>query len=124
MITENRMAPAHLLVPTTFDMKSINPNIVAANPRCLKAKGNTKRATSVEARFFPFISEKEKTGFSSSGAFLRPDRIRLISEKNPRSEAAMKGRRPDPGLEKLPKEASNEEMSIAPAKNKKKRALC
>ncbi len=123
MITENRMAPTHLLAPTTFVIKNMNPSIVKPKPRGFRAKGNANRATKVEMRFFQLISEREKAGFSSWNPFLKLGRVKFTIEKNPRSEATRKARRPDPGLEKVPREAFSEETSIAAAKNRKKRLL-
>ena len=123
MITENRMALAHLLAPITFVIKSMNPSIVKPKPRGFKAKGNANRAIKVEMRFFQLISEEEKAGFPSLNPFLKLGRAKFTTEKNPRSEAARKERRPDPGLEKVPTEAFSEETNIATAKNRKKRLL-
>jgi hypothetical protein len=117
------MALAHLLAPITFVIKNMNPSIVKPKPRDFKAKGNANRAIKVETRFFQLISEKEKAGFSSLVPFLKLGRVKLTIAKNPRSEAARKGRRPDPGLEKVPREAFSEETSIATPKNRKKRLL-
>jgi len=74
-------------------------------------------------RFFQLISEEEKAGFPSLNPFLKFGRAKFTIEKNPRSEAARKERRPDPGLEKVPTEAFSEETNIATAKNRKKRLL-
>jgi hypothetical protein len=120
---ENRMAPAHLLAPTTFDMKSMNPSIVTPKPRGFNTKGNANRAAKVKMRFFQLISEDENAGRSFFSSFFRAGRMKLTNEKKARSDAARKGRRPEPGLEKVPREAWTEENSIAAAKTRKKRPL-
>jgi len=117
------MAPLHLLAPTTFAIKNINPSMVKPKPRGFRTKGNANRAIKVKTRFFQLISAKEKAGFSSWGPLSNIDRRRLTIAKNPRSEAARKVRRPDPGDEKVPREASNEETIIATAKRRKKTLL-
>jgi len=122
-MTENKMALVHLLAPTTFDMKSMNPSIVTPNPSAFKTNGKAKRAINVKMRFFQLISEDEKTGLPRFSPFLRHGRMKLTNEKKARSDAARKERRPDPGPEKVPREAFSEETSIAPAKKRKKRLL-
>ena len=123
VIKENRMALSHLLAPITFVIKNMNPSIVSPKPKGFKAKGNANSAIKVSRRFFQLISEKEKAGFVSLNPFLKLGRIKFAIANNPRSEAARKGRRPDPGLEKFPREAFIEEASIAKAKSRKKRLL-
>jgi hypothetical protein len=121
-MTEKNMAPVHFLSPTTFDMNSINPNIVTPNPKGFKTNGKAKRAIKVERRFFQLISEDKKAGLSFS-SFLRLERTKLTNERKPKSDAARKERRPEPAFEKVPREALSEETSITTAKMRKKTLL-
>ena len=118
-MSANRTARVHLLGSMIFDKNRMNPNTVMLNPRIFKEKGKAAKAPNVTMRFFQFISEGAKIGLSFSLSARRPATIRLTKEKIPSNNADRKGRRPEPGLEKLPRDAAMEEIMIAPEKKRK-----
>lgn len=123
VLSANKTAITHLLGSMAFAKNSINPNTVRLKPRTFNNKGKANRAPNVKRRFFQFISENAKIGFSFSPTSLRLERIRFDNEKIPSRRAARKGTRADPGSLKLPKDASAEEISMTPATNNKKMLL-
>ena len=61
-----RIALVHLLGSMTFDKNRRNPNTVMLKPRMFNEKGKAAKAAKVTIRFFQFISEGGKIGFSFS----------------------------------------------------------
>ena len=118
-MSANRTARVHLLGSMIFDKKRMNPNTVKLNPRIFNEKGKAAKAPNVKMRFFQFICEGGKIGFSFSLPARWLATSSWVKEQIPSKEAARKGRRPDPGLEKLPRDTFMEAITTAPTKKRK-----
>lgn len=118
-MSAKRTARVHFLGSMIFDVNRVNPNTVRLNPKIFNKKGKATKAPNVKMRFFHFICEGEKIGFSLSLPARWLGTSRWIKEQIPSKEAARKGMRPPPGLEKLPNDAFREEIITAPTKKRK-----
>jgi hypothetical protein len=123
VLSANNTATSHLLGSMALAKKSINPKTVRLKPRTFSNKGKANRAPNVKIRFFQFISENAKIGFSFFPLSLRLEIMRFDREKIPNKRAARKGTKPDPGSPKVPKDALAEAISMTPARTNKKMLL-